>query len=733
IMKYITDPLVNILFYCDGFDEHNQSSLQLFREIRDLKEKFPFIKLIVTTRPERVKEFYHNKGEVLNINHIKICGIHESKRCEFLKNYHSKITNESTEPKTSELLKFYNSFSAKIKELYRLPLNLVMLAWLWEHDNQQAQTVKSAAGLYTAILDILYQQLVSRIVQSKYRIMEEIEGDLDELKYRIELFKEKLYEESLLALRNDKISIDKAGVKRLRLFCKDNKLPFNELKAACVLSDSDLVTSSEESIQFPHKGFIDYYAAKYLESKLCSPTTSIKIIKVILLEFYGEDYKDFYISKYQNVFQLLGGILALKDMKLVGKYGEEIIKVLIETGVRNNTQWFTVYSELTLNPQASEKFAKLIEPHLNLRDLTIKDSQVEILSTLLAYLNVKSVKLDISDTAILDQFPNLIEILRQKQSDIAILTLTDKHVEYWNSSITNLNVKSITLDISDTAILDQFPDLIDILRQKQSEITIPTLTDKHVAYWNAHIKETDVIRIDKVVIKQEQVNLSFLSHIKSIEYCKVQRLWRGEDLHTTVPDIPRWPPMKGLWTAVSIIQELPTPTTLVELGLCLMVDPTTGAALPPTGLHDVQRHCPNLEYLQVHVRGTCKTGHLHSLPDVKDSDGEPSVSLWLSHIQSVDWAIEVATALLPRCGQYGWLYLPGCRLSTSSLCRLIGDLSAAGVRVRYRVRVASSHTADEETQLKAAVVQAYPDLPTWGGLRWYQDDEEMSRRPSGGW
>ncbi|CAL4059811.1 unnamed protein product, partial [Meganyctiphanes norvegica] len=50
IMKCIEDPSQKILFFCDGYDEKNINSLQLFNEICHLKEKYPHIRVIVTSR-----------------------------------------------------------------------------------------------------------------------------------------------------------------------------------------------------------------------------------------------------------------------------------------------------------------------------------------------------------------------------------------------------------------------------------------------------------------------------------------------------------------------------------------------------------------------------------------------------------------------------------------------------------------------------------------------------------
>ncbi|CAL4126216.1 unnamed protein product [Meganyctiphanes norvegica] len=271
IMECLTNPSQSIMFFCDGFDEKNEKSLLLFNEICDLKEKYPHIRIVVTSRPESVREFYYTIGINHSIEHVQVLGIHESKRGEFLKKYHDEfITAGQSKESSEDLLKFYARCSARHKDLYRLPINLVILAWLWGLNPQKAKTIKSAAGLYTAIVDILNEKLIRRVVQSHSDVMHKFKGDMDKLKYLIECFKEKIYSESLSAVRFDRIFIDDTGVTNLREFCEDKGLPFLELKGVYLLSklEWETVNDVKEILELPHKGFLDYYAAKCIEYKL---------------------------------------------------------------------------------------------------------------------------------------------------------------------------------------------------------------------------------------------------------------------------------------------------------------------------------------------------------------------------------------------------------------------------------------------------------------------------------
>ncbi|CAL4166233.1 unnamed protein product [Meganyctiphanes norvegica] len=701
ILDCIADPSFKILFFCDGYDEKNEKSLQLFSEICDLKEKYPHIRVVVTSRPESVREFYYNIGTDHYIEHLQVLGIHESKRGEFLKKYHDELimvglSNESTE----ELLLFFAQCSARHKDLYRLPINLVILAWLWGQNPDKARTIKSAAGLYTAIVDILNEKLIRRILQSHCDVMHNLKGDMDKLKDLIDSFKEMVYNESLAAVRYDRIFIDDTGVRTLREFCESHGLPFLELKGVYLLSklEWENIHTLKEVLELPHKGFLDYYTAKCIESKLLQmkkntihlhekcrdnskneneTTTNSRenVIKKIILDVYGADYQKLNLAKYQNILQLLGGILALKDNDLVEEHGQEIIDLIIETGVRNNTQWYDIYNDFNLNEAAAAKFGKLIAPNLNIDNFTIDDANVEVLSTLIQYVDINEVSININSALMPTQLPNLISVLKNKQCHIRILNIRDEQVEMWNTSIT----------------------------QKAK------------------------ICIDKVDIKDINTNLSFLSCTISITECYLQFLWR--DLHISVPDMTEWP-IKHLWTAVHTLDVLPT--TMEVLGLGLLVDPVTRLALDP-GLAHLKEHCPHLEHLGVHVTSGTVTSHLPNLPDITWINSKrrvrQGIKLFLSRLSDthdLEWAICTTKSLQPE-GGYQYLVFPSCGLSVDQLTELVRQMAAEGVTVHGGVEVSSPENDENKWMSLHHVTNAVLRCR----LSWWENDDEL--RTSTGW
>ncbi|CAL4113591.1 unnamed protein product, partial [Meganyctiphanes norvegica] len=522
IINCLGDSSLKMLFLCDGYDERNDKSIKLFNEICSLKEKNHHIKVILTSRPEAVRDIYDTVGSRLMIEHLKIKGIHENKRKDFLRLYHEEMIRAGmSHENTEELIKFYESCSAQHKDLYRLPINLVILSWLWGQNPQVVKTIRTGAGLYKAILDILKKKLRERVL-SKLGIQY-----IDELMDLTASFENKVFNASLEALKCDRIFIDKAGSDSIMDVCKGKAVPHLELQGAYLLTSLEWNIKLVENLEIPHKGFLDYYAAKCIESKIVHGG---KKVKDVLLELYNNDQTEYetQLPKYQNVIQLLGGILALKDPSLIEHHGHDIIAILIQTGIRNNKQWFALFNDLNVSTAAAEKFAKLIAPHLELRNLTIEDADVEALSTLLKYVNVQSVRLNISSAAKLPQLPTLINVLRNNNCLIHTndLTISDADVEVLSTLLKYVNVQSVTMQISATAIIPQLPSLIDVLRSKNCTIKIPAITDKQIPLWRASIIKETKIELTKIIVNTDQ-NLSFLNYMETIERCRITNQWRG--------------------------------------------------------------------------------------------------------------------------------------------------------------------------------------------------------------
>lgn len=445
-------------------------------------------------------------------------------------------------------------------------------------------------------------------------------------------------------------------------------------------NDSDL----KEILELQHKGIPNYPSEMCIESKVCHIAKKYEFpckaenndesnLKKIILNNYDSIYNTIGFPKYKVILPLLREILALNDANLVEKYAQQIIDLLIETGVSNNVQWFDIYYNLNVNSTAASKFGKLIAPHLNLKSFTIKDTDVKVLSSLLQYININAVDFDISS-------------------------------EYCK-------------DCTDCT----FSNLINILRIKKCKLNIKDLNDDQFDFWTSVITPVDNFEINNVVLKNEKNNLSLLTYCNSIDDCRLQYIWRS--LPYAAPDMSRCE-VNDLYTVVNTIEDLPISVKRLRLGL--LKDSATGAALDP-GLSRITNACPQLTSLGVHIMAGTSTEHLFPLPcDIQDG-----TCLYLSNLSDqhhIQWAADTVKRMQPPWSGYLHLYLPSCRLNVDQLCELISQLAAAGVIMKWQgaVWVSSNHSVRDMHKLRDVTTR---NLDC--GLYWKQDDDELSRVPYG--
>ncbi|CAL4072366.1 unnamed protein product, partial [Meganyctiphanes norvegica] len=462
-------------------------------------------------------------------------------------------------------------------------------------------------------------------------------------------------------------------------------------------------------------GYLDFYAAKCIENKITQGGTSVKDI---LLNLYDNDQGQYNlnISKFQNVLQLLGGILAMKDSRLVEEHGGDLIDALKDTGVRNNSQWYSVYCDLNVNSDAAKYFAQLIAPLLDLNNLIIEDGHVEILSTLLQYVNISRsiVTLNIKGNDKLDHLPRLIDVLKSQNCIICAtdgLTIKEANVDVLSTALEDINIDKVIMDINSIAIPTHLPTLNNVLKNTKCNITISIskIADEQVDLWVNSSLPFDKTEIKLLEISKYHNHLPFLfMHIKAIEDCKLTRAWR--DLKAQSLDMARCY-VKYLWTAVDCIATLPTSLRKLHLGVTR--EQSTGEVIDP-GIVQLPRHCLQLDQLDVHIAAPddaaagISDDRLPQLPGLIGGGG--SRSLWLSQVSEahhVTWAINTAKRMEPRCGGYNKLVIPRCGLLCVQLKTMVAAM--AGITVTYKVIISSPapHTPQEEEDLREEVTNVF--------------------------
>ncbi|XP_045105450.1 uncharacterized protein LOC123500962 isoform X2 [Portunus trituberculatus] len=257
------EPLVNylerckVLFLIDGLDEMNQTSEKLVTNVMTLARCNKQFSILVTSRQERVDWLLGSYEQDYRISHLSIEGIHVAKRMEFALKYSTSSTNEE---KLREFMAQHQD-----TELFELPLNLLFLVTLFEDNPDSIKNHITQASLYTYFHEWCTEKLRVRIAtyptygQTRPRT----------LKTRIKRVLKEMYQMALQGLLQDRLTLSEEDTERLEKRCKEEELPEQDVLGAFYtlrLFVNNRVR--EEQYSLPHKGLLEYFAARHIIQRL---------------------------------------------------------------------------------------------------------------------------------------------------------------------------------------------------------------------------------------------------------------------------------------------------------------------------------------------------------------------------------------------------------------------------------------------------------------------------------
>ncbi|XP_042878067.1 uncharacterized protein LOC122257074 [Penaeus japonicus] len=424
---------LKILVLIDGLDELNKSSEKLLREVLAMLRTRD-IKILCTSRPEKVQDIYKIIPDGIVKVHLRITGIPANKRVDFVKAYHDEMKKlRRSEQDTTGLVEYLNMSSDKLDKHFRFPLNLVLLTYLWAQAPDRVNKVTTPTELYVQLLDLLVEKLVERL--KHHDATKHV--SCSELKEKTELFLRELYHESLYALSRDHVYIDKCAKVRLREICSDLHLPFKEVISAFMELKLVWTTSgTDELLSFPHKDIHDFFSASCLYLAItndeyydfvirshisriakvlcniyatvtCSP--SRQAISRILLSIHEGSASTLTVNKYQNILKHLAGLIGLSSKGAPSSLSEEIVGLLVQSGIDNEELWLDILSEVKCDVTTVQHIARNIEEFLS-GELTIEDAKVRPFAFLLPHARPSSIYIDITDSGQrLPYLPGLLE------------------------------------------------------------------------------------------------------------------------------------------------------------------------------------------------------------------------------------------------------------------------------------------------------------------------------------
>ncbi|XP_063614104.1 uncharacterized protein LOC134787277, partial [Penaeus indicus] len=261
------------LFIVDGIDELNPASDRLLREIMKMGTENE-ITVLCTTRPNRVADFKKYVPDNFHLVHVKILGIEEKKRADFVTRYSEALPIQNKD--ISGLLRYLARNDSRMQSHWRFPFNLVLVTILWLSDPNAVNHLTTATELFKKTHDFCVQKLLERLFDHEdTRILENTE-----LEQKIKKFLKKFCKEAFISHCGDNMVLSNSSVQRLKEASRFLSLPSKEVLGAFLIQTTPLA-DVEEEYSFPHKSLQDFYSALHVIEILAVHETGLNIPSLI--------------------------------------------------------------------------------------------------------------------------------------------------------------------------------------------------------------------------------------------------------------------------------------------------------------------------------------------------------------------------------------------------------------------------------------------------------------------
>ncbi|KAK7080076.1 hypothetical protein SK128_021930, partial [Halocaridina rubra] len=480
----------------DGIDELNNSSAKLFDEVINLK-KTRELSIIITTRPEKLP-YLESYLKSEDCEKITLLGIPHERRAAFVKKFYIKLAKKEDlkNKPIDQLFNYLEKYEFILDSILRLPYNLVLIIILYCHTDLTLDEITTAPVLYRENYLLYRTKLAERL-----RVYESTKSrEESNTEWVIDIFLCELAKVSLIGLLNDQINISSEAYQRLKTVCNECSIPVEQMASAFLTPK--YTGSSGILYSFPHKGIQEYFAARYIwmqltgryESSayhnLCpqisfslmslsvSPALSVKIMQAVRKELkrqhptsnsskegnntvkdilkevqkesslqsqaqnLNESIPKHDITKLQNMFMCLLGIIQSEGIAVPNMVKLEILQLLQETGVRERSHWLDILSSVKCDSFVAEFISKQKEilegEYCEIDDFTLRP-YVSLLKT----LNVlpresQSVPISLRMREASTNIKILVEEIYRLKICVSNILMTDSNIADYMSSQHNI-------------------------------------------------------------------------------------------------------------------------------------------------------------------------------------------------------------------------------------------------------------------------------------------------------
>ncbi|XP_069163523.1 uncharacterized protein [Procambarus clarkii] len=476
---------LNILVLIDGYDEVNENSEKLLKELLPLPGMN--VKLVITTRPGWDQDLSLLIPSNKTRYNILVLGISPEHRLKYVNRIINALETDKSKQKATE-----DRFTQRLEKMSELlgdylntPLTLTLLALLCVETPEDFKKLTTSTEVYEQIHNFITEKLISRL---KIKQVEDPEDKCDEFL----LFFEEI---SLRGIVRKEFDLQPDTVKEIKLKCKALKLPHEE-----VLSNYFTRTSSRRGLKlvwvygYFHSRYQEYCASKALLAQLLKadkerggqPARSHYIdgwrkpnlLHDVMLEGEGKTH-DGVISnhaKYQNVLINITGVMIAR--KLEHKFASQVIDM-----AKPEDEVLKHIVESHMNEHIIEAVVKELsdQKHWDIKNANSCDVLPLVLNKMT--LKPRSLSIVINSKPQLSQISPLMSVL-VKRKIILSLFLFYHHNE--NDEFSDVYLETLTAPGSE-CILKEFAGHL-------SEKAVPSLPDSIVSlYLRVTLQELPIL------------------------------------------------------------------------------------------------------------------------------------------------------------------------------------------------------------------------------------------------
>ena len=267
------------LMIVDGFDERNDYSMRVIRDVLERIKTMPNCQLVFTTRPHAARELENLlSSEGLDFRTCEIMPITDEKQqVEFLSRY-QEIMKEIIPYEGTGLIECFKGLHFEVKNFFVFPINLLLFFHIYVNSDEKEFLLQNVSDVPRKILHH-YNLFIKRKLEIEgIRNAQQLVDDVLEIIFDFSF--KSIAEDKITILSDDMDELLSKTSNVLREYGALSDVDSRQILSIVFTSTTSPNPDSEQCFQFFHKSIQEIFASKallkYLANNTC--TTAVEML-----------------------------------------------------------------------------------------------------------------------------------------------------------------------------------------------------------------------------------------------------------------------------------------------------------------------------------------------------------------------------------------------------------------------------------------------------------------------